>query len=229
MSKTIHQDLENKSAGELLNWAFKEYENIALASSFGIEDVVLIDMAVKINPEVVVFTLDTGRLFEETYEVMENIRDKYNIKIRAYFPDARDVERLETEHGFYSFRKSIEARRKCCDIRKVQPMKCAVQGLDAWITGLRKEQAETRKGLKKVEYDEANNLIKINPLADWIEKQTWDYIKENNVPYNKLYDKNFRSIGCVPCTRAVKSREDIRAGRWWWEIPEHKECGLHLK
>jgi len=223
----MNQNIENKSAEELLKWAFHEYERIALASSFGAEDVALIDIAVKINPKVVVFTLDTGRLYEETYEVMESIREKYNIKIKVYFPDAKEVEKLETEHGFYSFRKSFEARRECCNIRKVEPLKQALQGLDAWITGLRREQAVTRKDLKKVEYDEANNLMKINPLADWSELQVWDYIKKNNLPYNKLYDKNFTSIGCAPCTRAIKDNEDIRAGRWWWETPEKKECGLH--
>lgn len=224
----MNQNIENKSAEELLKWAFYEHKNIALASSFGAEDVVLIDIAVKINPDVVIFTLDTGRLYEETYKVMEKIREKYNIKIKTYFPDANEVKKLETEHGFYSFRKNIEARRECCNIRKVEPLKQALQGLDAWITGLRREQAVTRKDLKKVEYDKANNLMKINPLADWNELHVWDYIKKNNVPYNKLYDKNFTSIGCAPCTRAVKNNEDIRAGRWWWEAPENKECGLHL-
>lgn len=223
--------LEDKSSEDVLKWAFKNFRNekIAIASSFGLEDVVLIDIAVKINPNVQVFTLDTGRLYEETYELMEKIRDKYNIKIKVYFPDAKEVEKLETERGFYSFRKSYELRRECCNIRKVFPMKKALNGLDAWITGLRREQAITRINIKKVEYDEANRLIKINPLADWTEKQILDYIKKNDVPYNKLHDKGFPSIGCAPCTRAIKGNEDIRAGRWWWESPEHKECGLHLK
>ena len=177
----MNQEFENNSAEDLLKWAFKKYEKVSLASSFGAEDVALMDMAVKINPEVAVFTLDTGRLYEETCEVMEMIREKYAIKVRVYFPDPKNVERLETEHGFYSFRKSIEARKKCCNIRKVDPLKRALHGLDAWITGVRREQAVTRKELKKVEYDEENNLIKINPLADWTEKQVWDYIKKKEL------------------------------------------------
>ncbi|MBI4313820.1 MAG: phosphoadenylyl-sulfate reductase, partial [Candidatus Omnitrophica bacterium] len=206
---------------------------IALASSFGAEDVALIDMVVKINPKVAVFTLDTGRLNEETYEVMDRIRRKYKISIQSYFPAAAAVEKLEREKGFYSFRESVENRKECCFIRKVEPLGRALAGVDAWITGLRRGQSVTRAGVPKVELDTAHkNVVKLNPLADWSEAQVWAYIKARQVPSNKLHDLGFPSIGCAPCTRAVRPGEDVRAGRWWWENPEHpehKECGLHSK
>ncbi|MBU4436638.1 MAG: phosphoadenylyl-sulfate reductase, partial [Candidatus Altiarchaeota archaeon] len=186
-----------------------------------------VDILVKIKPDATIFTLDTGRLNEETYDVMERVRKKYNINIKSYSPDTEEVEKLEREDGFYSFRDSIDARRQCCNIRKVQLLKRAMSGLDAWITGLRREQAVTRTELKKIEYDEGNNIVKLNPIADWTQEEVWNYIKENDVPYNALHDKGFLSIGCSPCTRAIKEGEDVRAGRWWWENPEQKECGLH--
>ncbi len=225
------EDLEASSAEEVLEWALKEYGNkVALACSFGAEDVVLIDMMVKIDPQAHIFTLDTGRLPQETYEVMEKIRKKYGIKIEVYFPDTKSVEEMEKEHGPNLFYNSLELRKLCCGVRKMEPLKRAFSGLSAWVCGLRKEQAVTRTGIKKVEIDGSpNSTVKINPLSDWTEKQVWDYIKKNDVPYNKLHDLNFPSIGCLPCTRAVAPGEDIRAGRWWWESPEQKECGLHKK
>ncbi len=223
-----NKKLERSSAEEVLKWSIDRFSpKIAFASSFGAEDCVVIDMIAKINPKTKIFTLDTGRLPEETYDVMERIREKYEISIEVYFPDKKAVEELETKEGFYSFRKSIEARKYCCGIRKIEPLRRAFSGLDAWITGLRREQAVTRGQTGKVEIDAANNLVKINPLADWKEKQVWDYIKKHNVPYNALHDKSYPSIGCAPCTRAIKPGEDVRAGRWWWELPEQKECGLH--
>jgi phosphoadenosine phosphosulfate reductase len=225
-----NKKLEKSSAEEVLRWAIDRFSSkIAFASSFGAEDCVVIDMIAKINPKTKIFTLDTGRLPEETYDVMERIREKYKISIEVYFPDRKVVEELETKEGFYSFRKSIEARKYCCGIRKIEPLKRALSGLDAWITGLRREQAVTRGQTGKVEIDAANNLVKVNPLADWKEKEVWDYIKKHNVPYNALHDKNYPSIGCAPCTRAIKPGEDVRAGRWWWELPEQKECGLHKR
>ena len=225
----FNEELKTKSPQEVLKWAIEAFSPaVKLASSFGAEDVVLIDMAVKIDPKIRVFTLDTGRLNEETYEVMEKIRKKYGLSIESYFPDAQKVEKLEHEKGFYSFRESVENRKECCQIRKVEPLKRALQGMDAWITGLRREQAVTRGGIQKVEIDEANGGIKkINPLADWSEKDVWSYIKKNDMPHNKLHELGYRSIGCSPCTRAIGPNEDVRAGRWWWENPEHKECGLH--
>lgn len=230
-AKKINQEFEKKTAGELLSWALKTFSpKIALASSFGAEDVVLIDRLVKLDPKVKIFTLDTGRLNEETYDVMDRIRRKYGVEIISYFPDAAKVEALERQKGFYSFRESIANRKECCGIRKVEPLKRALKGLDAWITGLRREQSVTRGAVKKVEIDPTlGGIIKINPLADWTNEQVWAYIKKNSVPTNKLHDLGYPSIGCEPCTRAIKPGEDVRAGRWWWESSGHKECGLHLK
>lgn len=227
----ITGDLELKTAQEILKYAVEKYrDKIALASSFGAEDVVLIDMLVKINPTVKIFTIDTGRLPQETYDVIDKIREKYKIKIEVYFPESASVEEMVKKYGFNLFYKSIELRQLCCKVRKVDPLNRALKGLDAWICGLRREQSITRTNIKKVEIDEIHNsIIKFNPLADWTEKQVWDYIRENNVPYNALHDKGYPSIGCAPCTRAIKPGEDIRAGRWWWESPDKKECGLHKK
>jgi len=227
----LNQEFEGQTAQDLLGWALKEFSSdMALASSFGAEDVVLIDILWRLDPKFRIFSLDTGRLHEETYEVMEEIREKYGITIESYFPDAAKVERLERERGFYSFRRSVEERKECCGIRKVEPLNRALSSLKAWITGLRRDQGMTRTETDKIEIDQAHgSIVKLNPLADWSEKQVWDYIHENKVPYNKLHDRGFPSIGCSPCTRAIKLGEDIRAGRWWWEIPDSKECGLHVK
>lgn len=226
----LNAEFEKKKPEELLEWAAKEFgTQVAFASSFGAEDVVIVDLLSKVKPQIRIFTLDTGRLNEETYEVMERVRQKYDVKIRSYFPDAEKVEKLEREKGFYSFRESVENRKECCGIRKVEPLGRALAGLEAWVTGLRREQSVTRTDVQKIEMDEANGgILKINPLADWTNDEVWVYIKQNNVPYNKLHDMGYPSIGCAPCTRAVKPDEDIRSGRWWWEDPEQKECGLHL-
>lgn len=226
----LNQEFERKTPEELLAWANKKFQpKIAFASSFGAEDVIVTDILSKIKPQIPVFTLDTGRLNEETYEVMDRIRSKYGVSIESYFPDAQKVERLEREKGFYSFRESVENRKECCGIRKVEPLKRALKGLKAWITGLRRDQSVTRTAVQKVEIDPMHGgILKINPLADWTNEEVWDYLRKNEVPYNRLHDKGYPSIGCAPCTRAVKPGEDIRAGRWWWENSEHKECGLHL-
>ena len=225
----LNKEFANKKAEDILGWAVKEFfPKISLASSFGAEDVILIDILSKIEPRLKVFTLDTGRLDEETYEVMERIRLKYKISIESYFPDFKKVEALERQKGFYSFKESVENRKECCGIRKVEPLNRALLGLSAWITGLRRDQAVTRSAVQKIENDEAHDgIIKINPLADWSSEQVWAYIKNNKVPYNALHDQGYPSIGCAPCTRAIKPYEDIRAGRWWWENPDQKECGLH--
>jgi phosphoadenosine phosphosulfate reductase len=225
----LNAEFEKKPAGELVRWVFKHFHpRVALASSFGAEDVVLIDLMVKLEPKVRVFTLDTGRLNEETYEVMDRIRSKYGIGIESFLPDFKKVEALERQKGFYSFRESVENRKECCGIRKVEPLGRALKGLEAWVTGLRREQSVTRTAVQKIEIDEAHGgILKINPLADWTESAVWDYIRKNGVPYNKLHDLGYPSIGCAPCTRAVKPGEDVRSGRWWWENPEHKECGIH--
>jgi len=243
--KILIENLESKTAQEILRHTLDKYqEKVALASSFGAEDVVLIDMLLKINPQARIFTLDTGRLPQETYDVMDEIKEKYKINIEVYFPDTKSVEDMMCKYGFNLFYKSVELRQLCCKVRKVEPLNRALRNLDAWICGLRREQAVTRTEIKKIEIwsrgfspvDEPKGstpgstpIIKINPLADWTDKQVWDYIKENNVPYNTLHDKGYPSIGCAPCTRAIKPGEDVRAGRWWWETPEKKECGLHCR
>lgn len=221
---------EGEDAETVIRWALERFHpRIALATSLQAEEMVILDIAWKTNPGVRVFTLDTGRLHEETYMIMEQIREKYGISVESYFPQRQAVEALERERGFYSFRRSVEERKYCCGIRKVEPLGRAVNGLDAWITGLRREQAVTRGMVGKVEADESHGgIIKVNPLADWSGEQVWDYIRAHDIPYNALHDVGFPSIGCAPCTRAIKPGEDIRAGRWWWEMPETKECGLHV-
>jgi phosphoadenosine phosphosulfate reductase len=223
------KDFEDKSPEELLRWSMDQYgDKAGLASSFGMEDMVLIDMIAKLNRPVTIFTLDTGRLHEETYELIDRVRSKYGLAIKTYFPDRDKVENIVREKGFFSFRQSVDNRKECCYIRKVEPLNRALGELKAWITGLRRSQGVTRTDIPKV-LEDANHpfLIKVNPLAEWSEKQVMNYITENNVPINILHKKNYPSIGCAPCTRPVEHGEDIRAGRWWWENPEHKECGLH--
>lgn len=226
----VDQQLDPAAPEAILRWALQAFvPDIALASSFGVEDVVLIDLWWRISPEVRVFTLDTGRLPEETYALMDRIRERYGIAIESYFPGREAVETLERERGFYSFRRSVEERKQCCHIRKVEPLRRALASLRAWVTGLRREQAVTRAGVAVVEWDTAHGLVKVNPLAQWTESKVWAYIREHAVPYNALHDRGYPSIGCAPCTRAILPGEDIRAGRWWWERPEHKECGLHVE
>ena len=223
------KDFEAKSPEELLRWSMDQYgDKVGLASSFGMEDMVLIDMIAKLKGSLTIFTLDTGRLHEETYELMDRVRSKYGLEIKTYFPDRDKIENLVREKGFFSFRESVENRKECCYIRKVEPLNRALGELKAWITGLRRSQGVTRTDTPKVLEDTDHPpLIKINPLAEWSEEQVMNYIIENNVPINILHKRNYPSIGCDPCTRAVEHGEDIRAGRWWWENPEHKECGLH--
>lgn len=213
---------------EVLKWALNTYHpRIALASSFGVEDVVLIDMLSKINPDARVFTLDTGRLPQETYDLMDAVRSKHGFKIEVFFPDTKAVEDVVRLYGLNLFYQGVELRRMCCEIRKVEPLKRALSHLDAWITGLRREQTFTRTSTAKVEIDrDHGGIVKVNPIVDWTSEQVWSYVRKHNVPYNKLHDKGYPSIGCAPCTRPVEPREDPRAGRWWWEQGA-KECGLH--
>ncbi len=215
---------------EILRWAVRTYSpKLVFASSFGVEDVAVIDMLSRLEPSTRIITLDTGRLPEETYEVMERVRQRYKVAIESYFPGKEAVEQLERERGFYSFRRSVEERKFCCHIRKIEPLGRGLAGANAWITGLRRDQAATRTGVEVVEIDAANGSItKINPLAFWSEQQTWAYVKDHDVPYNTLHDRGYPSIGCAPCTRAIQPGEDVRAGRWWWENPTTKECGLHV-
>lgn len=224
------QTLNNKTPQEIIKWALNNFKNsdIALASSLGAEDQVLTDMILQEDNSAQIFTLDTGRLNEETYSVIEAIKDKYNKNIEILFPEKDSVKQMVNERGINLFYTSIENRKLCCKVRKIEPLKEKLSTLKVWITGLRKEQSVTRDELEVISWDEAFGLIKISPLATWSEDDVWDYIKNKNVPYNKLHDNGFPSIGCSPCTRAIKEGEDVRAGRWWWEEPEHKECGIHI-
>ncbi len=200
---------------------------ITFATSFGAEDQVLTDMAVKTDPSVSIFTIDTGRLPEETFEIMNRTMAHYGIQIDQYNPDHREVEAMVNTFGPNLFYDGIEHRKQCCRVRKVSVLRRVLPGHTAWICGLRKEQSVTRQGIEAVQWDEQFGLFKICPLAEWSEQQVWDYIREHQVPYHSLHDKGYPSIGCAPCTRAVEPGQDIRSGRWWWEEPEHKECGLH--
>ncbi|MFH1327232.1 MAG: phosphoadenylyl-sulfate reductase [Candidatus Bathyarchaeota archaeon] len=223
------EKIETKNSVEILKWTIeKHHPRIALASSFGAEDIVVIDQMLKINPEARIFTLDTGRLHQETYDAMDAVRKKYGINIKVFFPETGTVEEMVKKHGLNLFYNRVELRCLCCDVRKVEPLNRAISNLDAWITGLRREQFSTRTSISKVAIDHAHGgILKINPLADW----TWDmvlrYVKDNKLPYNRLHDLGYPSIGCAPCTRPVKPGEDWRAGRWWWEKGDAKECGLH--
>lgn len=226
----LNEEFANATPEALLGYFLNRYgSRIALSSSLSIEDQVLTDMICRLKPDARIFTLDTGRLFPETYNLIDQTAMHYGIRLEVFFPDCTEVEKLVADCGINGFYESLEKRKRCCRIRKLDPLERALRGLDAWICGLRREQSVTRSEMRAVEWDEAHGLLKINPLIDWHEEQVWEYIRRNHVPYNKLHEQGFPSIGCQPCTRAVKPGEDIRAGRWWWESPDHKECGLHLR
>jgi phosphoadenosine phosphosulfate reductase len=224
----LNKEYLNKRPEEILSYFISNYENkIVFASSMGAEDQVLTHMIVNINKETPIFTLDTGRLFPETYDIIARTNARFGIKINVYFPEKKQIEEMVTNKGINLFYESIENRKLCCNTRKIEPLKRAFSGMDVWICGLRKDQSVTRHNNQIIEWDEENGMIKVNPILNWSMKNVWDFIKKNNVPYNKLHDKGFPSIGCQPCTRAIEPGEDIRAGRWWWENPDMKECGLH--
>lgn len=226
----LNARFEKKTPQEVLSYFLHEYKGrIALSSSLGVEDQALTHMVCNIDHSAKVFTLDTGRLFPETYSLIDNTNKHFGINIEVYFPESGRVEEMVRSKGINLFYDSIESRKECCKVRKIEPLKRAFQNLDVWICGLRKDQSITRFYSSMVEWDETNGLVKINPLINWTEKMVWEYIRVHHVPYNELHDKGFPSIGCQPCTRAVAAGEDIRSGRWWWEAPEHKECGLHKR
>lgn len=226
----LNKELINKTPEQVIAFFIEKYnDKIALSSSLGAEDQVLTHMIASINKSTKIFTLDTGRCFQESYDLIDKINKKYDIKIQVYFPDNEQVEKMVNEKGVNLFYDSVENRKLCCKIRKLNPLQRAFEGLDVWICGLRQAQSITRINAKLVEWDEKNNLIKLNPLIEWSEEQVWKYIRDNEIPYNVLHDHGYPSIGCKPCTRAIKKSEDLRAGRWWWEEPESKECGLHIK
>lgn len=217
--------------GAVLDYAATQFQpHLVLASSFGLEDVLLIDAAAKRGVRPRIIALDTGRLPEETYACADRVARRYGVTVDWYFPRTDAVQELEREKGLFSFRDSVENRRECCAIRKIEPLQRALAGVAAWITGQRREQSVTRSALAVLEPDGLHGGIwKFNPLANWTLDEVWAYIRAHNVPYNKLHDQGYPSIGCAPCTRAVAADENQRAGRWWWENPEHKECGLHLR
>ncbi len=227
---TLFNDIAPKDASAVLARAMDHFgDRITMATSFQLGGLVLFDMVHKLGKKISVFSLDTGRLPEETYECSERVRLKYGIQVQWIFPMHAPVEKLEREKGLYSFKESLENRKECCGIRKVEPLNRALEGYDAWITGRRMDQGKTRADLKFVEPDRAHpGKIKINPLIHWSQADLWFYSEENKVPHNRLYDKGYLSIGCECCTRPCTEGEDERSGRWWWEHPEHKECGLHL-
>ena len=218
------------SAQELLQSFMSQYgARLALSSSLSIEDQTLTDMMLRIDPQAIIFTLDTGRLFPETYELIDRTNEHYKVKLKVYCPQTEALQQFVATEGINPFYESIEKRHACCEVRKLEPLRRAFRDLDVWVCGLRSAQSVTRSDMRLIEWDERHGLLKINPLIHWTEQQVWDYIRENRVPYNRLHDKGFPSIGCEPCTRAVRRIDDVRAGRWWWESPDHRECGLHSR
>ncbi|MCY3826839.1 MAG: phosphoadenylyl-sulfate reductase [Candidatus Dadabacteria bacterium] len=228
--KNLNHEFERSSPEDILAWASANLDrSVALATSFQVQGMVLVDMFAKVNPKARIFTLDTGRLHSHTYDVMDKTREKYNINIEVLFPDTAEVEEMVTSHGVNLFYKSVENRRLCCQVRKTNPLNGYLKTLDAWITSIRADQTEQRAESSKFEIDYLHGkMLKINPILDWTADQVWDYIRKNDVPYNKLHDMGYPSIGCAPCTRAVEEGEDSRAGRWWWEQGSDKECGIHF-
>ncbi len=215
---------------ELIDWTLDTFgpPHVILASSLSNEDQVLTHMLLLKERKARILTLDTGRVFQETYDTMQETMEKYGFCYEVLFPESRDVEELERKNGPNLFYKNLKLRKLCCEVRKIRPLKRALSTVDAWICGLRRGQSMTRAEVLPLEWDEQFNIIKINPLSDWLSRDVWNYIKENQIPYNKLFDKGFASIGCLPCTRATGEGDDERSGRWWWESPEKKECGLHV-
>lgn len=219
--------LEQADATEILNWALARFgRSLAIATAFQAESMVILDIASRISPEVRVFTLDTGRLPEETYQMMETVRERYGVVVETASPDAAEVEAMIALHGPNLFYRAVSLRNLCCEIRKVRPLERKLQELDAWVTGLRRGQNESRTDIRKVE--RAGGKLKLSPLADWSAEQVQVYIRQHDVPMHPLYKAGYRSIGCAPCTRAVQPGEDDRAGRWWWEQDAAKECGIHF-
>ncbi len=214
-------------AVNLLLEAVREFPNLCFASSLGAEDMVLTDMIDRHGLEIEIFTLDTGRLPQETYSLMQKISERYRVPLKVYFPEHQSVEDYVGRYGINGFYDSMESRKACCHVRKVEPLRRALKGKDAWVTGLRRAQAVTRSNMELSSFDAEFGLHKYNPLLDWSHKDVWSYIRSHDVPYNRLHDEFYPSLGCAPCTRSVTVGEDMRSGRWWWEDESSKECGLH--
>jgi phosphoadenosine phosphosulfate reductase len=220
---------KSKNVISLIQKNIEKLHSVAFANSLGAEDMVLVDLIRKNKLNVEIFSIDTGRLPSETYHLIQEVEDKYEFKIKIYFPNQEKVESYVNLNGINAFYNSLDLRKSCCGIRKVEPLNRALKDKKAWITGMRQEQSQTRQTLQEEEFDEAHQSQKLNPLSSWSENEIWAYIKMNEVPYNALHDQFYPSIGCAPCTRAISEGEDVRAGRWWWEDPQNKECGLHVK
>jgi phosphoadenosine phosphosulfate reductase len=222
-------ELDSQEPQEVLAWAIEKFGGrLGLCSSFQEDGCALLDMAWRIDPKIRVFTIDTGRQPEETYRLIDRVRDKYGIQVEMFLPDTNVVQQMVSKHGNNLFYRDVNLRLLCCQVRKVLPLRRALMNYDAWITGLRRDQWATRSNIRKLEIDhDHGGVVKLAPLADWTHEEVWDYIRANDVPYNELYDKGFKSIGCAPCTRAVPDGQDPRSGRWWWETGAPKECGMH--
>jgi phosphoadenosine phosphosulfate reductase len=223
-------EYDDQEPQEVIRWALETFPSwrIAVCTALQIDGMAILDMAWRINPDVRVFTVDTGRMPAETHELIDRVRDRYGIDVEVYFPETREVERLVRRHGANGFYKTVPLRLTCCNIRKVRPLVRVLRDLDAWITGLRRDQWATRSNIRKIELDhDHGGLVKVNPLADWTEEEVWEYVRANDVPCHRLYDQGYQSIGCTPCTRPVAPGQDARAGRWWWETDAPKECGMH--
>ena len=225
--KTIEE--KSQKVISLIQKNIEKHNSVTFANSLGAEDMVLVDLIQKNKLNVEIFSIDTGRLPSETYNLIQKVEEKYQFKIKIYFPNQEKVESYVNSNGINAFYNSLDLRKSCCGIRKVEPLNRALKDKKAWITGMRQEQSQTRQTLQEEEFDEAHQSQKLNPLSAWSELEVWAYIKHYEVPYNALHDHFYPSIGCAPCTRAVSEGEDIRAGRWWWEDPQNKECGLHVK
>ena len=227
--RRLNDDLATASAGEIIQWARDTFgDQLVFTSSLGLEDQVVTDILFEHAPDVEVAFIDTGRLFAETYTLWDRTRNRYPLRYRTYFPQARAVEEMVDAHGPNLFFDSVEQRKRCCHVRKVEPLQRALAGKSGWITGLRRLQSSARQDIDIVEWDAAQRLLKINPLCHWDDKRLAAHESARNVPYNPLHDRGFPSIGCAPCTRAVATGENPRSGRWWWESDDQRECGLHL-
>ena len=227
MNEIAFAELVEKTR-ETLQRVAEQFTPAVFASSLAAEDMVLTDMILRDKLNIGIFTLETGRLHAETLSVLDRIKETYGYDVALYRPQPEAVEEYVKLHGLNAFYESVDMRKECCRIRKVEPLNRALQGQRAWVTGQRRAQSTTRAALDVQEQDEAHDMIKFNPLADWSEEDVWHYIRSKDVPYNQLHDRGYPSIGCEPCTRAIQPGEDVRAGRWWWENPESKECGLHV-
>ncbi len=216
------------AALELLKHIAEQYAPAVFASSLAAEDMVLTDLILQHKLAITIFTLETGRLHAETLGMLSTIKDKYDYQVQTFKPETLAIENYVKQNGLNGFYDSVELRKECCRIRKLEPLNRALAGNQSWVTGQRRAQSTTRSELAQQEDDAAHGMQKFNPLADWSEEEVWQYLKTEAVPYNPLHDQGYPSIGCEPCTRAIEPGEDVRAGRWWWENPESKECGLHV-